>query len=306
MEAILANLPNLSRLFLGGISLTFPNTSGTKNPCPRSLQYLSISHVDIFGRLSSVLNCFARVENLELVHVLAGRTRKPATEGEEKEDGVHDALVGPTMPPRCLGIRCLTLRLERQLYNHPIDEGMELASLTELNFLFSEEPAHCPIGVIINNINHVLRLAPGLKHLKLCLNAFAYSPVLKAPKLEEWKELDFASVTSLETLSITFTLHIGSDGDRAIWSDIVLKFAYGHDSGEVSRLNSLDWESLRRSLSRFSELKAVRFAIRLDDTMALRCEGTGGLFERMKREVIEWQLEDLHLQGKLQVELKVR
>lgn len=91
-----------------------------------------------------------------------------------------------------------------------------------------------------------------------------------------------------------------------MFSDIVLKFAYGHDSGEVSRLNSLDWESLRRSLSRFSELKAVRFAIRLDDTMALRCEGTGGLFERMKREVIEWQLEDLHLQGKLQVELKVR
>ena len=137
VEAILAKLPNLSRLSLTGIFLTLLNTSGTKNPCPCSLQYLSISHVDIFGQLSSVLNCFARVDNLELIHIDAGRIQKPATEVEEEVDDVRDALVRPTMPPRCLGIRCLKLRLERQAQKHPIDEGVELASLTELNVLFS-------------------------------------------------------------------------------------------------------------------------------------------------------------------------
>ena len=86
-----------------------------------------------------------------------------------------------------------------------------------------------------------------------------------------------------------------------------LSFTLSTDDTEgVSYLDSLDWESLRRSLARFSELKIVRFTIGFYENEAERIGGSRDLFERVMKEVIEQQLEDLHLQGKLQAELKLR
>ena len=78
------------------------------------------------------------------------------------------------------------------------------------------------------------------------------------------------------------------------------------DTEGVSYLDSLDWESLRKSLARFSELKVVKFTIRFYEQEAARLGGSRELFESMRKEVIERQLEELHLQGKVQAELKLR
>lgn len=172
MEAILAKLPNLSELFLHGISLTFLSTSETKNLCPPSLQRLSISHVDIFGRLSNVLSYFARVDDLRLGNINVGLSSKSSS----NVDG-RDASVIPSMSPRCLGIRSLQLQV---LQEHPIDQGILLDSLTEFNFRFSTR-VHRQIQVVINPI---IRLAPRLKYLKLSLMVWGYTdwPPLTYPR----------------------------------------------------------------------------------------------------------------------------
>ena len=66
-----------------------------------------------------------------------------------------------------------------------------------------------------------------------------------------------------------------------------------------------DWKSLEQSLSRFSQLQAVRITIGFgaDEGELTDLGGSREIFEK-SRGIIQRQLRDLHLKGKLEVVLK--
>ena len=136
---------------------------------------------------------------------------------------------------------------------------------------------------------------------------------------EEWAELGLASVTSLETLSIGFALEpLPGPYDDAIWLSVTSLLSFAPptlskvmffdlftvftDHGE-KRLEGLDWKSLEQSLLRFSQLKRVVFIIGIDQKE--EAEASGKYSELLKgfKEVLQRQLPDLHLKGKLEVEV---
>lgn len=320
VEVISPKLPNLSRLVLGGVGLIIPNASRAKGSFLPSLKCLSLRYMEIFGELSSVLRYFARVDNLELINIFTERPQRVSPK-------VNGIAISPEYP----GIRSLKLQVDRDARSRSIHEGIQLESLLELDFSFSE-PAHLRI------ISPIIRNVPRLRHLKLCLDAFQHGPFglsitftnfftlkfdhyLFVDPPERWTELNLTSLTSLETLSIVFRLQLRlTPRDHAIWSSVtsLLSSAPSTLSNvtfsdmtlnffryEEKYLELHDWKSLEQSLSRFSQLQAVRIIIGFgaDEDELTAMGGSREIFEK-SRAIIQQQLRDLHVKGKLEVGLK--
>ncbi|KAJ3479436.1 hypothetical protein NLI96_g9055 [Meripilus lineatus] len=301
VKAILSKLPNLSKLSVHGIDLTSLDTSRTKNVCPASLQYLSFRYMEISGglSLSSVLSYFTPVDNLELIDVLTEQPQMLSTE--------LDA-------PKCPVIQSVKLQLMDGLNrNHLVHEHIQLESLSELHFSFSFPEQ---LRIIIP----IIRRTPRLNHLSLVLDAFGQQPNPLA-ELGGWTELNIASITSLETLSIGFELEPPLTlEDHTIWSlaasllssapstlsnvtfsDMVLSLNWSSFREECLEL--LDWKLLEQSLSRFSQLRGFKITIAL---LGVRDALTASAILEKSRVIIQRQLRDLRQQGKLEVVLEAR
>ncbi|KAJ3479441.1 hypothetical protein NLI96_g9060 [Meripilus lineatus] len=284
VKAILSKLPNLLQFYLRGIDLTLLNSSGAEDIVHSpSLQFLSFWTMKMFGGLSSVLSYFPPVDSLDLLDVLV---EQPHQTSSTESDSPDESIVSPNRP----GIRYLSLWVnDGQVQNCPTHQGMQLESLSELCFSFSD-----PVQLQI--IRPFIRRAPRLKELTLWLDQ-RHEP----PNPEEWAELDLASATSLETLSVEFRLldPLPTPHDDAIWFDLFSVFV---DHGE-KHLEGLDWKSLEQSLSRFSQLERVVFIISIDQKEEAEASGKYTELSKGFKEVLQRQLPDLHLKGKLEVEV---